>query len=134
MPPAVERDRAIGEIEENGLDAWKKRTGYGTRSLAETTMFRVKKTFGGELKARAIQNQVAEAVIKSHILNRFIQQGLLQDKEDYRNCILIPNITISSKRNYATKPPGAIKDSGATGRTEFRARREGPDRGEAQRH
>jgi hypothetical protein len=76
VPPARERDRAIGEIQQTGLQKWKERTGYGQRSLAETTMFRVKTTFGERLKARIIQNQVAEAVMKSHILNRFIQQGL----------------------------------------------------------
>jgi hypothetical protein len=39
-------------------------------------MFRVKTTFGTEMKARVIQNQITEALLKSHILNRFIQQGL----------------------------------------------------------
>ena len=29
-----------------------------------------------KMKARTIQNQVAEAVMKSHIVNHFIQQGL----------------------------------------------------------
>jgi hypothetical protein len=76
VPPAAERDRAITEIEQTSLNGWKERTGYGQRSLAETTMFRVKTTFGERMKARVIQNQVAEAVMKSHILNRFIQQGL----------------------------------------------------------
>jgi hypothetical protein len=76
VPPAAERDQAIDDIERDGLAAWKKNTGYGQRSLAETTMFRVKTTFGERMKARVIQNQVAEAVMKSHILNRFIQQGL----------------------------------------------------------
>lgn len=76
VPPVAERDRAIGQIKQMGLKAWKQQTGYSQRSLAETTMFRVKATFGEKLKARVIQNQVAEAVMKSHILNRFIQQGL----------------------------------------------------------
>jgi hypothetical protein len=76
VPPAAERDKAIREIQSAGLAAWKEKTDYGQRSLAETTMFRVKTTFGERMKARVIQNQVAEAVMKSHILNRFIQQGL----------------------------------------------------------
>jgi hypothetical protein len=76
VPPVAERDQAIGQIKQLGLKGWKEQTGYSQRSLAETTMFRVKTTFGEKMKARAIQNQVAEAVMKSHILNRFIQQGL----------------------------------------------------------
>jgi Transposase DDE domain len=76
VPPVAERDQAIGQIKQMGLKAWKQQTGYSQRSLAETTMFRVKATFGEKMKARVIQNQVAEAVMKSHILNRFIQQGL----------------------------------------------------------
>ena len=80
VPPAAERDQAIAEIERTSLKEWKQRTGYGQRSLAETTMFRLKTTFGERMKARVIQNQVAEAVMKSHILNRFIQQGLPKSK------------------------------------------------------
>jgi hypothetical protein len=76
VPPAAERDQAIQEIQRTSLAEWKERTDYGQRSLAETAMFRVKTTFGERMKARIIQNQVAEAVMKSHILNRFIQQGL----------------------------------------------------------
>ena len=76
VPPVAERDQAISQIKQMGLKAWKQQTGYSQRSLAETTMFRVKATFGEKMKARLIQNQVAEAVMKSHILNRFIQQGL----------------------------------------------------------
>jgi hypothetical protein len=83
VPPAAERDQAIEEIQRAGLAAWKERTDYGQRSLAETTMFRVKTTFGERMKARVIQNQVAEAVMKSHILNRFIQQGLPRSEKMY---------------------------------------------------
>lgn len=70
-----QRDADIRAIQEDGLKAWKQNSGYHQRSLAETAMFRVKTTFGGELKSRIIQNQMAEAVMKSHILNRFIQAG-----------------------------------------------------------
>ena len=76
VPPVTERDQAIAQIKQTGLEGWKQQTGYSQRSLAETTMFRVKATFGERMKAKVIQNQVAEAVMKSHILNRFIQQGL----------------------------------------------------------
>jgi IS5 family transposase len=71
-----QRDEALEQIKAEGLKAWKQASGYHQRSLAETTMFRVKTTFGTEMKARVIQNQITEALLKSHILNRFIQQGL----------------------------------------------------------
>jgi hypothetical protein len=71
-----QRDEALRQIEQEGLKAWKQNSGYHQRSLAETAMFRVKTTFGTEMKARVIQNQITEALTKSHILNRFIQQGL----------------------------------------------------------
>jgi IS5 family transposase len=71
-----QRDEALRQIEREGLKAWKQDSGYHQRSLAETAMFRVKTTFGTEMKARVIQNQITEALMKSHILNRFIQQGL----------------------------------------------------------
>lgn len=71
-----QRDEALEQIKDEGLKAWKQDSGYHQRSLAETTMFRVKTTFGTEMKARVIQNQITEALLKSHILNRFIQQGL----------------------------------------------------------
>lgn len=71
-----QRDEAIRQIEERGLESWKVQSGYHRRSLVETAMFRVKRTFGGALRARAIQNQIAEAVLKSRILNRFIHQGM----------------------------------------------------------
>lgn len=70
-----QRDAAIRAVRKDGRRAWKQNSGYHQRSLAETAMFRVKTTFGGELKSRIIQNQIAEAVMKSHILNRFIQTG-----------------------------------------------------------
>jgi hypothetical protein len=73
-----QRDQALREIKKDGLKAWKQNSDYHQRSLAETAMFRVKTSFGGELKSRVIQNQIAEAVMKSHILNRFIQEGLPQ--------------------------------------------------------
>jgi len=76
IPPAAERDQALADIERDGSKSWRQQSGYSRRSLAETAMFRVKTTFGEKMRARLIQNQIAEAVMKSHILNKFIQEGL----------------------------------------------------------
>lgn len=75
-PEVAQRDQAIRIVAQEGLAAWKQQSGYRRRSLAETTMFRVKKSLGEHLRARVIQNQIAEAVMKSRILNDFIHQGL----------------------------------------------------------
>ena len=75
-PAAKERNEAIEHRDGWGDKHWKKESGYHARSLVETAMFQVKTTFGAETQAREIQNQIAEAVMKSKILNTFIQQGL----------------------------------------------------------
>ncbi len=58
-----------------GRQAWKHESGYYRRSLAETTMFRFKTTFGPTLRARKLENQQTEARIKCAILNRMTQLG-----------------------------------------------------------
>lgn len=75
-PAALERNEAVEHQYEWGRKHWKQQSGYHTRSLVETTMFQIKRTFGAETQAREIQNQIAEAVMKSKILNTFIQHGL----------------------------------------------------------
>ena len=71
-----ERDAAVEQIRENGKDHWKENSGYHQRSLAETAVFQIKTAFGPEMRANEIQNQIAEAVMKSKILNKFIHQGM----------------------------------------------------------
>jgi len=73
-----ERNEAIDHIDSHGEKDWKRKSGYHRRSLAETAMFQIKTTFGAETQARSIQNQIAEAVMKSKILNTFIRNGLPQ--------------------------------------------------------
>ena len=45
-------------------------------------MFRVKSTFGDKMKAREIQNQIAEAVLKSNVLNEFIRLGMPETEKE----------------------------------------------------
>lgn len=70
------RDEAIRGIRRRGRQAWKKEVGYHRRSLAETTMYRLKQTFGPRLKNRALSTQKTESRIRCKILNRFTQLGL----------------------------------------------------------
>jgi Transposase DDE domain len=67
------RDENLRRIRQVGRKAWKKESNYHRRSIAETTMFRFKTIFGGNLSARNFDNQAAELFIKCAALNRMIQ-------------------------------------------------------------
>lgn len=70
-----ERDDAIAAIhgfggDDIGRKLWKVCSGYHERSLAETAMFRIKKIFGGSLKARSMGAQKTEAICKCMVINK----------------------------------------------------------------
>lgn len=67
------RDENLRAIRKHGRKRWKRDSGYHRRSIAETTMFRFKTTFGGNLSARQFDNQAVELFIKCAALNRMIQ-------------------------------------------------------------
>jgi hypothetical protein len=66
------RDENLRYIRKHGRKRWKQDSGYHRRSIAETTMFRFKSIFGGNLSARKFGNQVVELFIKCAALNRMI--------------------------------------------------------------
>jgi transposase len=70
-----QRDRHIASIEVNGRLGWQKETGYGRRSLVETTMGRYKAIIGPKLRARSPSGQRAEAAIGVALLNRMLYAG-----------------------------------------------------------
>jgi hypothetical protein len=70
------RDEAIRGIRQRGRRSWKQEIGYHRRSLAETTMYRLKQIFGDHLKNRAFPNQQTESRLRCKIINRFTQLGL----------------------------------------------------------
>ncbi|QDU53847.1 IS5 family transposase [Aeoliella mucimassa] len=72
------RDEAIRQIRRKGRRSWKEEVGYHRRSLAETTMYRVKQSFGSHLKNRVFENQQTEARLRCKIINQFTQLGLPQ--------------------------------------------------------
>jgi IS5 family transposase len=74
-PPLV-RDQQVRRIRRNGRDRWKQETGYHRRSLVETTVFRFKTLFGGQLTARTFDRQIVEALIKCKALNVMTLLGL----------------------------------------------------------
>lgn len=71
----LSRDQNIRRIRKVGRKRWKEETDYHRRSLAETTMFRMKTIFGDELSARCIENQGTETFVRCQILNRMNQLG-----------------------------------------------------------
>ena len=83
-----ERDHAIAAIHgfgggSIGRKLWKICSGYHERSLVETAMFRIKKMFGGELKARLIDTQKTEVICKSMIINKMNTLGMPKFKWDF---------------------------------------------------
>lgn len=67
------RDENLRSIRKLGRKRWKRVSGYHRRSIAETTMFRLKTIFGGNLSARKFDNQAVELFIQCAALNRMIQ-------------------------------------------------------------
>ena len=68
-----QRDRHIQLIQEKGRTGWQKATGYGRRSLVETTIGRFKAAIGPRLRARTFLNQRGEAATAVEALNRMIR-------------------------------------------------------------
>jgi hypothetical protein len=73
-PPLV-RDENLRAIRRHGRAKWKREAGYHRRSLAETGMFRFKRTFTDKLQSRSIENEFQEMRIKCAILNRMTHLG-----------------------------------------------------------
>jgi hypothetical protein len=71
--PPHPRDENLRQIRQHGRKQWKRDANYHRRSLAETTMFRLKVIFGGQLRSRTFDNQAIELFVQCAALNRMIQ-------------------------------------------------------------
>ena len=71
--PPLPRDENLRAIRKMGRAKWKRESDYHRRSLAETTMFRLKCIFGGKLSSRQFDNQAGELLLQCAALNRMIQ-------------------------------------------------------------
>ncbi|MEM6614624.1 MAG: IS5 family transposase [Cyanobacteria bacterium P01_C01_bin.72] len=71
--PRLARDENLRAIRQMGRKKWKRESGYHRRSIAETTMFRLKCIFGGSLSSRQFDNQAVELFLQCAALNRMIQ-------------------------------------------------------------
>lgn len=71
-----DRDAAVRRIRRVGRTRWKQEAGYHRRSLAETTMWRLKRIFGERLTARQFESQAVEVFIRCKALNRMTALGM----------------------------------------------------------
>jgi transposase len=71
--PSLNRDDNLRKIRQVGAKRWKQDTGYHQRSLAETTMYRLKQLLGPKLSARLFESQAVEAFIRCAILNDMLR-------------------------------------------------------------
>ncbi len=71
-----DRNDAIRQIARHGRKAWKKRSGYHRRSLAETAVSRLKTAFGERLKNREPPQQRTEVALRCKLLNWFVMLGM----------------------------------------------------------
>jgi hypothetical protein len=71
--PPHPRDENLRAIRKQGRKVWKRQANYHRRSLAETTMYRLKTIFGGKVCSRTFENQAIELLLQCAALNRMIQ-------------------------------------------------------------
>jgi hypothetical protein len=69
------RDENLRRVRQVGRAAWKRECGYHRRSLAETTMFRLKTIFRDRVTARGFAGQAVQVLVRCAALNRMIQLG-----------------------------------------------------------
>lgn len=69
------RDQNLRRIRQIGRKDWKVEANYHRRSLAETTMFRLKSIFGDRVSARSFDGQAVQILIRCSILNRMTELG-----------------------------------------------------------
>ena len=74
----LKRDENLRAIRQHGRKDWKKSSGYHVRSLAETTMFRLKTIFGNKLSTRLLETQTTQALVRCAALNKMTHLGMPQ--------------------------------------------------------
>jgi len=63
-------------LEHDGRATWRVLSGCTRQSIAENTMFRFKRLFGGRLWARGLATQHGETMVKCAVFNRMTQLGM----------------------------------------------------------
>lgn len=74
--PPYSRDENLRQIRKTSRRTWKQVSGYHTRSLVETAIYRFKRIFSDKLDARNFKQQITETMIKARILNKMTELGM----------------------------------------------------------
>ena len=70
-----QRDRHVHKIRREGVETWRRESGYYRQSTVENTFYRYKTIIGRRLRARGEAARQVEAVIACKILNGLLEQG-----------------------------------------------------------
>jgi len=71
----TQRDWHVHKIRSDGVEAWRRESGYYRQSTVENTFYRYKTIIGKRLRARGEDACQVEATIACKILNRFLDLG-----------------------------------------------------------
>jgi hypothetical protein len=71
-----DRNRNLQQVERLGAKGWKRKAKYHRRSLVETAIFRLKTIFSDRLRARELERQRTEVMIRCRALNRMTELGM----------------------------------------------------------
>lgn len=74
------RDENLRRIRLIGRKHWKQETGYHRRSLAETTMYRLKTIFSNRVSSRLEESQRVELLLRCKALNHMTTLGMPQQE------------------------------------------------------
>lgn len=74
--PPLDRDEHLRAIRKRGRRAWKKESGYHERSLVETAFSRLKRLFGSGVRARTLEAQHCELMLRCAVMNRWSSLGM----------------------------------------------------------
>ena len=71
----TQRDWHVHKIRSDGVEAWRRESGYYRQSTVENTFYRYKTIIGKRLRARGEDARQVEATLACKILNRFLEMG-----------------------------------------------------------
>jgi IS5 family transposase len=70
------RDENLRRTRQVGRRQWKKESEYHRRSLAETTMMRLKTIFGDKVRGRSFEAQASQMIVRCAVLNKITHLGM----------------------------------------------------------
>ena len=76
LPTTTWHDKIVQYIEDKGtVYAFHKKYGYGTRSLVEAQISRIKRCIGTSLKTQKTESQKREGIIIANLINKWNSFG-----------------------------------------------------------